>query len=201
MSEILKKALFFVLFSLLLGFIVYFCLLLGLYFYSNKLFSKFLDALTIYIKNFYNIINLTFVVVFVVTIINYVLVVPDSNLVLCTLLPALSLDSSNKLNPFFVTGFSDGEASFIIKVAKNKEYVVNYQIIALFKIKVHKKDLILLKMIQNYFNGIGKIYEEGDAVTFVVSSVKEVKIIVNHFNKYPLVTQKQADFELFKKAF
>ena len=84
---------------------------------------------------------------------------------------------------------------------KNKEYVVNYQIIALFKIKVHKKDLILLKMIQNYFNGIGKIYEEGDAVTFVVSSVKEVKIIVNHFNKYPLVTQKQADFELFKKAF
>jgi hypothetical protein len=38
-------------------------------------------------------------------------------------------------------------------------------------------------------------------VTFVVSSVEEVKIIVNHFNKYPLVTQKQADFELFKKAF
>lgn len=105
------------------------------------------------------------------------------------------------LNPWFLTGFVDGEACFIIKVAKNKEYVLKYQILACFKIKIHKKDRKLLELIQAYFKGVGKIREEGNAITYVVSSVEEVKIIINHFDKYPLITLKQADFELFKMAF
>lgn len=95
----------------------------------------------------------------------------------------------------------DGEGCFLIKVAKNKEYVFNYQILAWFKVKLHKKDRRLLELIQAYFNGVGKIYYEGNSATYVVSSVEEVKIIINHFDKYPLITQKQADFKLFKMAF
>jgi len=105
------------------------------------------------------------------------------------------------LDPYFITGFADGESSFMIKVAKNKEYVFNYAILALFQVQIHKKDRGLLELIQAYFKGVGKIYEEGNAVKYVVSSVEEVKIIINHFDKYPLITQKQADLELFKMAF
>lgn len=86
-------------------------------------------------------------------------------------------------------------------MAKNKEYVFNYAILALFQVQIHKKDRGLLELIQAYFKGVGKIYEEGNAVKYVVSSVEEVKIIINHFDKYPLITQKQADLELFKMAF
>jgi hypothetical protein len=33
---------------------------------------------------------------------------------------------------------------------------------------------------------------------YQVRSLVDVKKIINHFNKYQLITQKQADFELFK---
>lgn len=35
---------------------------------------------------------------------------------------------------------------------------------------------------------------------YYVSSVKELNKIIHHFDKYPLATQKQADYELFKQA-
>ena len=38
-------------------------------------------------------------------------------------------------------------------------------------------------------------------VQFVVYSLKEVKIILKHFDKYTLYTKKRADFELWKRAF
>lgn len=34
-----------------------------------------------------------------------------------------------------------------------------------------------------------------------VSSVKDLQVIIDHSEKYPLITQKLADYLLFKKAF
>ena len=44
------------------------------------------------------------------------------------------------------------------------------------------------------------MHEKEREATFRVSSVKELNIIVNHFDKYPLITQKWSDFMLFKQA-
>ena len=33
-----------------------------------------------------------------------------------------------------------------------------------------------------------------------VSSINDLKVILNHFDKYLLITQKLADYELFKQA-
>jgi hypothetical protein len=88
----------------------------------------------------------------------------------------------------------------MLSVSKNKEYVVNYSTRVCFQIKIHKKDQRLLELIRAYFKGVGNIYVKGDAISYEVSSVEKVKIIIDHFDKYPLITQKQADFELFKMA-
>ena len=47
----------------------------------------------------------------------------------------------------------------------------------------------------------------GNGKTFVVYyspdliiSNKELSVLIEHFNKYPLITKKRADFELFKRA-
>ena len=49
--------------------------------------------------------------------------------------------------------------------------------------------------------GVGKIYTAGPtAVTLEVHSIKELEIIIQHFDKYPLITKKRADYELFKLA-
>ena len=73
----------------------------------------------------------------------------------------------------------------------------------MFSITLHKKDLTILESLQAYFGGIGKIYPQGKTgVQFQVFSLQELtNIIITFFNKYRLITQKQADFELFKMAF
>jgi len=58
----------------------------------------------------------------------------------------------------------------------------------------------LLLKIQPFFLGIGSVSVSGDLAFYSVSSVKDlVKIIIPHFLKYPLLTQKGADFILFKQ--
>jgi hypothetical protein len=47
---------------------------------------------------------------------------------------------------------------------------------------------------------VGKIYTSGSSATYEINSLKELEIIVTHFNKYYLISQKYSDFELFKAA-
>lgn len=72
-----------------------------------------------------------------------------------------------------------------------------------FKIALHKKDLSVLEKIKAYFKGVGRIDKTGkdrDSISYVISSRKLITdVILPHFEKYPLVTNKRADYELFKR--
>jgi len=59
-----------------------------------------------------------------------------------------------------------------------------------------------LKKIQIFFKSAGNIQiNADDSISYVVTSIKDISNhIIPHFEKYPLLTQKQADFELFKKV-
>lgn len=58
-----------------------------------------------------------------------------------------------------------------------------------------------MKKIQAYFGGIGTIsLRKGEYAQFRVFSLEDLNIIINHFDKYPLITQKKIDYEFFKKA-
>jgi len=49
--------------------------------------------------------------------------------------------------------------------------------------------------------GVGKIHNiRKDAIQLRVESLNELSILIQHFDKYPLLTQKRIDFELFKAA-
>jgi hypothetical protein len=49
--------------------------------------------------------------------------------------------------------------------------------------------------------GVGNIAKSGEnLIQYRVSSIKDLAVIVTHFDKYSLITQKRADFELFKQA-
>ena len=109
---------------------------------------------------------------------------------------------NNNLNPNFVTGFIDAEGCFRVKITRNKKYSIGWQLQPIFQICLHKKDLALLKLIKSFF-GVGNISVNTtmDSAEYYVSSIKDlINVIIPHFKfKYPLVTQKRADFELFKK--
>ena len=67
---------------------------------------------------------------------------------------------------------------------------------------MHKKDLELLKLIQTYFGGIGSIVKPSkNMCTFRVSSPEQIfKKILPHFDQFPLITQKRADYLLFREV-
>ena len=64
---------------------------------------------------------------------------------------------------------------------------------ASFKITIHLRDKSLLEQIQSYF-GVGNIYIFGSSVSYEVNSLKELEIIIAHFNKYSLISKKYSDF-------
>ena len=67
--------------------------------------------------------------------------------------------------------------------------------------RLHKKDRALLDLIKSFF-GVGNVTDKPgrDVSTFQVSSIKDVKVLLEHFDYYPLITKKRADYELFKRA-
>ena len=112
------------------------------------------------------------------------------------------LITDEKLNPQFVTGFCDGEASFFVSIFRNKDYKLGWQNQPAFSISLHNKDSALLYKLQSFF-GVGKIRVNTNKKMLVYSvlSIADLKnVIIPFFNKYPLLTQKRADFELFKLA-
>lgn len=38
-------------------------------------------------------------------------------------------------------------------------------------------------------------------VLYAVDSIKEIPVIINHFDKYPLITHKLSDYLIFKQCF
>ena len=73
---------------------------------------------------------------------------------------------------------------------------------ARFQIKLHEKDRALLLLIQNYFDNIGYISKINDksTVEFRVSDITSLNnIIIPHFDKYILITNKYKDFIIFKQ--
>ena len=56
-----------------------------------------------------------------------------------------------KLNPWFITGFSDAESTFTIVIDKNKNRILGWRVQSKFQIGLHKRDLSLLLQIKQFF--------------------------------------------------
>lgn len=74
-----------------------------------------------------------------------------------------------------------------------------WKILLRFEINLHEKDKQLLEQIRNFF-GVGSIYYYGNSIHYLVRSVAELEIIIKHFDRYPLLSKKYADFVLFKSV-
>lgn len=60
----------------------------------------------------------------------------------------------------------------------------------------------MLQSIQAYFGGVGRISTGGrDTLSYRINSQADIKKwVLPHFDRYPLITEKQADYLLFRKA-
>lgn len=115
--------------------------------------------------------------------------------------PFYSILPNTILSPNWISGFSDAESSFSLRIAKNSSRKSGWRVSPIFAIELDRRDTVLLKRIQEFF-GIGIIStRKNGKVTFYVQSFSDIThVIIPHFIKYPLLTKKRADFILFSKA-
>lgn len=106
---------------------------------------------------------------------------------------------NKKLNPNWITGFIDAEGCFTMSITQDNKYKSGWHIQPVFKVKLHKRDESLIRKIHNFFNDQGSISIDNRFVYYTISSLKNIQeIVIPHFENYPLITQKQSDFILWK---
>jgi len=89
----------------------------------------------------------------------------------------------------------------MVRVGQRNTYKTGYRVDFTFSIGLYQKDQALLELIQLSLGGIGNITKhDKDSVQYRITSNKDLLVLIEHFNKFPLLTQKRADFELFKQA-
>ena len=109
--------------------------------------------------------------------------------------------NQSKINPWFITGFTDAEGSFIISMYKDEKSKMKWRVTPNFSIHIHIKDIKILESIKNSL-GVGNVrINSCNTAIFRVDNIQELQIIVDHFNKYPLISAKLSDFLLFKQCY
>jgi hypothetical protein len=134
---------------------------------------------------------------------------------------ASSISKHNaNLHPQFVTGFTDAEGCFMISVTQ-KSKNNKWQVLALFQLNLHSRDLPLLNKLQSFFGGIGNINvsntARGQKATFLVTKIDDpglrpgwppaslggpqlINVIIPHFKENPLQSAKKVDTQLWQEC-
>ena len=104
--------------------------------------------------------------------------------------------------PWFISGFTDAEGCFLILIRKSPKNKLGWQLEANFTINLHARDLELLRLIQAYFEGAGRISKErNNCCDFTIGSLDQIITkVIPYFDKYPLKTNKYSDYLLFKEV-
>jgi len=106
--------------------------------------------------------------------------------------------SRGTLDPHYVTGFTDGEGTFTYSRS-------GQQLALYFAIKLTALDEPILQEIQTYFGGAGRIYDvkarapsTKSAKYFRISHRDELPVVLDHFDRYPLRTNKREGYEVWR---
>lgn len=105
-----------------------------------------------------------------------------------------NINKNDPLDPYFVTGYTDGDGSFSVRFRKSSDSKWGYKILPVFSIGAHNNNVELLEKIKEFFNGIGWISTSGNMKTYEITSLNSLKIVRKHFETYPLETSKSVYF-------
>lgn len=105
---------------------------------------------------------------------------------------------------WWIVGFTDGEGCFSISIFKNKTSQFLWQIMPEFVLTQGESSLSSLQLVKNYFQ-VGHLYvnkrydnHREHLYRYCVRNRNDLTtVIIPFFQKYPLKTAKQRDFELF----
>ena len=102
----------------------------------------------------------------------------------------------------YVSGYVDGEGCFIISFSKREKFLVGWETKPSFSVSQNEDRAQILFLMQKVF-GCGFIRRDYSDKTlkYEVRSLNDlINKIIPHFEKYPLLSDKQKDFDFFKKV-
>jgi LAGLIDADG endonuclease len=92
--------------------------------------------------------------------------------------------NNSNLNPIYISGFYDAEATFLIAITKRSYLNVVWGVSTIFRIELHSKELPLINLIKSFLKDVGNIdvQKTRNSVAYTVNSVKDINnIIIPHF--------------------
>jgi len=102
---------------------------------------------------------------------------------------------------YWLSGFTDGEGTFLYSNSNESRH-------AKFKINLRDDDLTILEAIKSYW-GMGHIYRQGfrqrgsyltrPSASYEVFNLDDLPIIIAHFERFPLLSKKSNDFQIWKQ--
>ena len=110
--------------------------------------------------------------------------------------------------PSWVSGFTDGEGCFLISFNENGRFTCKLEVRPSFSIgqakyrSSYQSQTHILERINSYFKcGFIRKDRRDGMMKYEVRTLKDLcDIIIPHFEKYPLLTQKVEDFNKFKEV-
>ena len=101
----------------------------------------------------------------------------------------------------YISGFSDGEGCFSVSFNFREKLKTKIEVRPSFAIGQNKRSLDLLQQIQKFFDCGNIRFSKRDQIyKYEVRNIDELrKKIIPHFEKFPLMTIKCNDFQIFKQ--
>ena len=101
------------------------------------------------------------------------------------------------LNPNYISGFTEGVGCFTVNISSKTN-----QVIALYIVELHKREVPLLCNIQKFFGGVGSINTalSRNSARFTISSKSDlVSKVLPHFDAYKLQGNKLKNYLIFRE--
>jgi hypothetical protein len=109
------------------------------------------------------------------------------------------INNVSSLNPYWVSGFIDGDGSFTASLEPNTSYV-NLRLI----IGLNKRESFLMQKIFEFFGNKGRINFSSDkqVVYYTIGNIKDLsEKIIPHFDKYKLIGYKNIHYLIWRDIF
>ena len=119
--------------------------------------------------------------------------------------PRPNIVVNNIWNPGWITGFTEGEGCFFVRLYKSSMSNLGLAVQLAFSITQDKRDMALLEAVKKYFK-CGRAKKRDDSslegsADYIVNSFKDIEgIIMPHFEKYPLKGHKHLDLLDFQNV-
>ncbi|MBI3088908.1 MAG: LAGLIDADG family homing endonuclease [Candidatus Colwellbacteria bacterium] len=112
-----------------------------------------------------------------------------------------SLDKEKRNIPEYISGYVDGEGCFTVTFNKRAKARLGWELRPSFSVSQNEDRRQVLDLIREYF-GCGYIRRDYNdrTVKYEVRDQNDLALkIIPHFERFPLLSEKRKDFELFRK--